>query len=695
MANKLVPAELLPNPTLAIDPSDIATVNTFYFFEKLGLSSILKFWLRSLFSRRLIHIHYIDITQSARRAIRMAGSRRLLFKCFEFRLADVKDAEGDLENLNAVYTDGLAFKKVVMAEMKSSMDLASSLSKPLQLYASKSALYENQLMLDSFHRAMFILRLVSWYSRREKLPDDRIILNLNYRGWQPFFKKAFAHIPFAIQFYRTPFVNRDFIRKLVIGSLGDGIFALLKIKAILKKQSQSAFKTTDTDKIFVKTFGSANFTDPSCNSDVFFCFDTDIRPDEVVVAVDSHFQDLDQVIEETVEAGACPLITAPAFAGRHGQYIAHYKPRTKLPFSQGQQKELQAQPWLNRRAKQYALVYDRWYQFFKQSHSKIFFEWYKYDNAHIPISEAIRDLGGHSVIYQRAYEEFPCNEFTLSCDLGLFWNETALQAALNSGSSIRHAIVIGYLKDYCFAPIQKNAGALKKKLRDKGATTILSYYDEGSAPDHRWHTGHSFMRENYQYIFEKVLEHDWLGLVIKPKVPSTLPQRLGHVAPLMEAAIATGRCHFYEDQHGHGSSFPVAYAAYESDIAIHGHLCAGSAGIEAALSGIPTLLVDREGWQRSQMQELGPLVAFKTWDDLWDAVKDHHKKANPNLGIWHQDALRQYDPYLDGKTNQRLGLLLRSLLEGHQKKGLSQQQILDDTMAAYKDKWGSQGIISQ
>ena len=84
--------------------------------------------------------------------------------------------------------------------------------------------------------------------------------------------------------------------------------------------------------------------------------------------------------------------------------------------------------------------------------------------------------------------------------------------------------------------LKKEAKKLREKLIANGAKKIVFVIDENSVDDSRWHTGHELQRENYSYILQKVLEIPWLGAVFKPKVATTLRQRLGPVKDLLEKA---------------------------------------------------------------------------------------------------------------------------------------------------------------
>ena len=54
---------------------------------------------------------------------------------------------------------------------------------------------------------------------------------------------------------------------------------------------------------------------------------------------------------------------------------------------------------------------------FKQQGVKIFLTWFKYSNNHIAWSDAIRDNGGISVVWQMAFDGFKNAECVLKSDI--------------------------------------------------------------------------------------------------------------------------------------------------------------------------------------------------------------------------------------------------------------------------------------
>ena len=183
-----------------------------------------------------------------------------------------------------------------------------------------------------------------------------------------------------------------------------------------------------------------------------------------------------------------------------------------------------------------------------------------------------------------------------------------------------------------------------------------------------------------------------MGLVIKPKKSSNLRERLGITLKLLEEAEKTGRCLVVEG----GSlknKYPPAIASIASDIAIHGYLHAGTAGMESALAGTPTLLLDRDGWAISQLYELGEgKVVFVDWENLWDSCMDHRKNnsVRNGFGDW-SPILGELDPFRDGKAAERMGTYLHWLIQGFN-RGKHRDQILEEAAERYCKQWGDDKI---
>jgi hypothetical protein len=248
------------------------------------------------------------------------------------------------------------------------------------------------------------------------------------------------------------------------------------------------------------------------------------------------------------------------------------------------------------------------------------------------------------------------------------------------------------LGDHRFPLLKSVAQLTRQKLEQRGAKRILAYFDENTSDDPRWSAGHEFVRRDYAFLLSKVLEEPWLGLVIKPKTPLSLRIRLGPVAELLKRAEDTGRCIVHEGGAIQGSHTP-AEAALAADVAIHGHLYAASAGIDAALAGVPTLLFDDEGWPVSPLYQLGVgRVVFNDWDSLWEACSTHWSTEGgvPGFGDW-SPMLDEIDPFRDGRAAERMGTYLKWLIDDF-KDGLDRDTAMANAAERYCQAWGDDKI---
>ena len=122
---------------------------------------------------------------------------------------------------------------------------------------------------------------------------------------------------------------------------------------------------------------------------------------------------------------------------------------------------------------------------------------------------------------------------------------------------------------------------------------------------------------------------------------------------------------------------------------------AGTAAIECALEGLPTLLIDREGAPFSKLSEL-PLgkVVFKDWVTTIRAVMDHFNKPEgiKDFGDW-SSIINDLDPFRDGKAAYRIGTYLNWIIQGYN-QGLHKETIMFNAAERYKKEWGEDKVIA-
>ena len=444
-------------------------------------------------------------------------------------------------------------------------------------------------------------------------------------------------------------------------------------------------------RVLAPYYGQLNLDEPHLFSDLFFWQKSSLSAKDILVSFGFPFAPLNKSQrDELFKHGLEPVVLHPGATTdpempvfkphRRSEATSLDKYPIAVPGLEGR--------WLREEATRFDALREYWFDLFKAYNVKVFLTWYKYDGVHMAIADALQDQGGVTAVYQRAYESNPAPGTAVNTDILFGFAPWVAEVESQAGSSIRYHVTSGYLGDHRFPLLRETARSARASLERNGADRVFAYFDENSRDDPRWFTGHQVIRHDYSFLLEKVLADSRLGVVFKPKDPRTLRRRLGPVADLLSRAESTGRCYVYEGGAIQGSHTP-AEAALAADIAIHGHLYAASAGLDAALAGVRTLLLDREGWPVSPLYQLGVgQVVFTDWEGLWEACL--HYWASPSgstaIGDW-SPMLDHFDPFRDGRAAERIGTYVQWLLEGF-RRGQNREQVMEQAAERYCDLWG-------
>ena len=296
-----------------------------------------------------------------------------------------------------------------------------------------------------------------------------------------------------------------------------------------------------------------------------------------------------------------------------------------------------------------------------------------------------------------AYDGYRAIECRIHSDIHFAFSQHSSEVDRSQGSICKYEVITGYPKTYVRPLLIKRAQELRQKMRSAGAKNIIFSIDENSLDDSRWHTGHDLQRENYIKVIDQVLKNPSLGVIFKPKHGKTLQRRLGvDVYSQLKKAIKTGRCHLYDSVglEGYLAASPPMLAALSADVCIHGHL-SGTAAMECALIGKPTLLIDREGVPFHKFYELLPKdrVIFHNWDDAITASLEffNSNKKNDEFGDW-SSIISNFDPFQDEKAAERIGKYLHSIVQGFE-QGLNRNDAMSYAAEIYCKKWGKDKIV--
>lgn len=336
-----------------------------------------------------------------------------------------------------------------------------------------------------------------------------------------------------------------------------------------------------------------------------------------------------------------------------------------------------------------------WEYLFRKLDTKLYVTLYLWSPHVIAAAAAIRKLGGVSVVLQNSFFEHASVNAIICCDIQLLFSNDNVFLEKTYESHVKYNVALGYFRDYTFSVYRKDAEKIRAKLLLNGAKKIISFFDQGSQNDSRWDMGHEVSKCGYKFLLKKVLEEEWLGLILKPKKPGILFNKLGEVASLLEEAISTGRCHIIlssDESLVKNFTSPPALIAMASDLAIHDTLVAGTAGVEAALTGTPTVFFDNYGFSKSLFcQPNDGKIVFNDWNYLWSNLGAHFtENPVPGLGDWSR-IMDKIDPFNDGEAAERMGKYLSLLIQGFD-QGFDRETILADAAKRYCRQWGNEKI---
>lgn len=689
--------------------------SSIWVIEHLNAFSCLTYIL-AIFSQHIntagqLKIYYIDSTTLGARISRWAGVvLKIEFNPLNYRLMDIKDEEGcfvrlkvlfkEVDVLNQKITENPLFQdflaKVVGQEQEA-----------LKMFIRKN--FMDALTKDRGNSLFFgvlIVNIISHYFSLQLQQGQNITLWLCQRVWM---KELASYAKDRGLVVKTIFTwSWDF--KKIINLMGK--YRLRKLGVALFVFYHRCFKkktpllkvpllwNTMHPKLAVDYYGNLNLDDPCRHSDLFFWPPSGIKGENTLVIFKiPHYPATPFIAKQINTHGfasvalnpkVCKDVEVPLFNPMVGTSIPSPMD-AKVRKYKGDSFE---RNWLKQQVFDFYQERNYWIKFFEATQTKAYMTWYKYGSFHCMMADALKYVGGVSAVYQRAFEEQPRFEIAVVADIVFGFSPKCFDIERTNGSRIGYHVITGYIGDYRFSYLKQPAQMIRQELMRHGAKNIIAFFDENSSSDTRWYTGHELTRQNYAFLLEKILTNSSIGLILKPKVPTTLRKRLGPVAKLLEDAQSTGRCWVLEEGlvHGAHGALPPSLAALASDIAIHGHLQAATAAVESTLAGVPTLLMDREGWPHSSLNRLGRgQTIFMNWESAWSACQESFN-GNKAIGSW-STILDELDPFRDGKASERIGVYLRWIMEGFLDQ-LPRQQILANAAERYAILWGKDKIIS-
>lgn len=475
------------------------------------------------------------------------------------------------------------------------------------------------------------------------------------------------------------------------------LIVLLSLKSIknVKFRVQRCKEEGRGKKIAVNNITHLNLQAPHLHSDFFFVQASELCGQKMLALVSSgSLEDFEKTVDlfEKYDIETLPLGRTAVYA-KIVKYIPSFMKFKVSALGSLFSREKVEKKWLNIEAELFDLEKNIWAQLLKDHGVKAYVTWHKYSEEHCVINAAINDIDGAMLMYQRSYEGNPSPETRMCADVMFgFSNHSATVEAL-SGSDISYLVVTGYLGDHRFPLVREAAGKVRNQLVAKGCKYVVAFFDENSLADSRWWNGHEIPQHQYNFLLTKLLSNSELGLVLKPKNPRTLHERLGPVSHLLDDALKTGRCYLYDQGDVQGAVTP-AQAALSADVAIHSSVAAATAGVEAVLAGVPTVFFDDENFIISPFYTIGKgRNVFNSWDDMWNSLENFFQnKAEDKMFGRFPEMMDHFDPFRDSRAAERMGTFLQWVIEGFE-RGEAKEMVLAKASKRYCECWGDDKVI--
>ncbi|MBI4825104.1 MAG: hypothetical protein HY807_01590 [Nitrospirae bacterium] len=335
--------------------------------------------------------------------------------------------------------------------------------------------------------------------------------------------------------------------------------------------------------------------------------------------------------------------------------------------------------------------YSYWHDLFRANKVKIHINSSVSSQSGIPAALALKDCGGVAVTYQYSNFHRPSVFQSIYSDVYFLFGPE-YRAIYNEGNSvIRNIVYSGYVTDYAMKEVKEDALSQRKKLLDKGADFIITFFDENSSDDRMSLIPNKRSAYIYRRLLELVIGDRTLGLICAPKFPYTLFNRMPEISGLMDKAVETGRARLISG-HPQTESYP-AENAMAADLCV-GSLVGGTTALESYLSGTRTVILDLEKLYSNSIYDWGKGKAvFDDIDELFSAIGRYRKDPASMPGFGDLSAwVKDKDPFRDGNASYRIGQYIGRLVNAFD-NGKTGDEAIAYANNEYADEWGGESVV--
>lgn len=343
----------------------------------------------------------------------------------------------------------------------------------------------------------------------------------------------------------------------------------------------------------------------------------------------------------------------------------------------------------------YIHTYALWRDFFEANDVKVDVTQFDFVRPFVARSAALADAGGVGVSYQYSNLDVSTVDMSMSADVLMSFGPAFKWVYRENRSTIDTIVFSGYPTDNAFEPTRPAGQELRENLIASGARFIVAFFDENSSDSRAALVSHATVIEEYSRLLDWLDDDLTLGLIIKPKAPGSLRERLGHdAAARLDEAVRQGRCLVVGQQEGAKTTgaYPCE-AAHAADLVIGG-LYGGTAALESHLVGCRTVFLDAQHLANNPAYANGGdgRIVFGSVTAIREAAMRYREQPEsiPGFGDlteWAADRVR----LRDGRSAERIGTYVKWLYDSLV-AGATRDEALQDAADRYAAAWGNEYV---
>lgn len=289
---------------------------------------------------------------------------------------------------------------------------------------------------------------------------------------------------------------------------------------------------------------------------------------------------------------------------------------------------------------------------------------------------ALSQLGGISCSLQYSTWIDPFGNHTSTSTLHLYFGDYVQRLNLPFSADVN--ILNGYIFKTPLCNAVSHVNRIKTALRAAGARRSVGFLDEGFMLPALGKMALQF----YEYLFERIIQEDDFGVVIKPKKNYCLEILQDKLGKVYGKALATGRLVILNWDYYPG----IIGQCVDLTVGI-----LGTAPLESAIMGGRTIYLNPLGHIPSYLAEERDTI-FDSVDDAVKAVESClGDGAKSRIGHHSQAFLQSVDHYRDDEVSARIEYLLMTYL-AELSDGKRPNDALTKTLRGFSSKWNASFI---